>query len=768
MTLETGTRLGLYEVLSPLGAGGMGEVYKARDLNLGREVAIKVLPQELSTDSDRLRRFEQEARAASGLNHPNIVTIHEIGEHAGTPYIAMEYVDGVTLREMLGGGSLPHDKLIRYTTQMAEGLAKAHQAGIVHRDLKPENIVISEDGYVKILDFGLAKRTSESAEGSDLATMEKGTTPGTILGSVGYMSPEQARGQPADFRSDQFALGAIAYEMATGKRAFDGNTAAEMLTAILREEPSPVTLVNPKVPASVAAVIDRCLSKDPGERFDSTREIARRIHEQELVVPAQPTTRHPLAGVWAAGILAIILLMIAALFVPELRDWVSGEAETERIDSIAVLPLDNLSGDPKQEYFVDGMTEALIASLAQIEDLKVISRTSVMRFKGEGLALAEIAKQLGVEAIVEGSVLKADERVRITAQLIDTRSDEHLWAESYEGNLADVLKLQSNVSVEIAQEIRRTLAPASTSRTSAVPPAAYDAYLRGRYFFNQRELDDAIAHFQEAVRIAPDYAEAYSGLAQAYAAERQIGLARAAVEKALSLEPDLAEARVPLADILRWEWQWDDAEQQFRKAIALNPNDGFVRHAFSLFLSRLGRHDEAIVLQRQAIELDPLSPIINGELALRLYYAGRLEEALEQSERALTIDPSFGHTHAQRALVLTLMGRYEEALAATETMEQVGSFLIQPDDVRVLIFAQIGREPEAREILGEMLERRGSLAAPAVLGMLGDLDRGFVELEKMFEARHPDLNAIAHNPFYEMYRDDPRLQDLLRRMNLPE
>ena len=510
MTLQPGTRLGSYEITSLLGSGGMGQVYRAKDHKLGRDVAIKVLREELASDPERLRRFEQEARSASALNHPNIITIYDIGKHGDTPYIAMEFVEGKTLREMLAEGPLLTKKLLQLATQIAEGLAKAHSAGIIHRDLKPENLMVTDDGYVKILDFGLAKLMPEAVDyGSEETTISRELTrAGVILGTVGYMSPEQASGRPLDHRSDQFSFGSILYEMATGKIAFKRETAAQMLAAIIEGEPEPVAKVNPNVPAHLRVIVERCLEKHREERYESTRDLARELEglrEIPFALPAILTRRTVLAGVSALVVLGLALLV--GLNVGGLRDHLLGG--TTPIDSLAVLPLANQSGDPEQEYFVDGITEAIITDLAKISALKVISRNSAMRYKDTDMSIPEIAEELGVDAVVEGSVLREGDRVRVAAQLIEASTDQYLWADNFDRELRDILSLYSDIARAIAQEIEIAVTPEEETRLASIRPVnpeAYDAYLRGTYHWQKltrEDLDTAERYFNLALEKDP-------------------------------------------------------------------------------------------------------------------------------------------------------------------------------------------------------------------------------------------------------------------------
>ena len=518
MSLPPGRRLGPYEIISPIGAGGMGEVLKAKDTRLQRTVAVKVLPTQLSSDAERRGRFEREARAASALNHPNITTVFDIGEDEGTHYIVMELVEGKTFRELMDDAPLSTEKMLPLATQIAEGLSKAHAAGIVHRDLKPENLMVTEDGLVKILDFGLAKLMPESSDvDSETATVTRATQQGVVLGTVQYMSPEQAANRPLDFRSDQFSFGSILYEMATGNLAFKKDTIPQTLAAIIEDDPEPIRKLNQEVPVELSAIVERCLSKDPDERYESTGDLAKDLK----TVPETPSAwRARRKVLWAAaGLLVAFLAIALGPNLIRLWDQISSRAGPAPIESIAVLPLQNLSGDPEQEYFADGMTEALITDLAKIGALKVISRSSAMRYKGTDKPLAEIADELNVDAVVEGSALRVGESVRIMAQLIDPETEQALWAESYERDLENVLLLWSEVAQAIAGEVQVALTPEETKRLASarpVNPEAHDAYLKGSYHWKKltpEDLDTAERYFELALEKDPSYAPAYAGLA---------------------------------------------------------------------------------------------------------------------------------------------------------------------------------------------------------------------------------------------------------------
>jgi serine/threonine-protein kinase len=786
MALKPGTQLGSYEITSLLGSGGMGQVYRAKDFKLERDVAIKVLREELAADPERLRRFEQEARSASALNHPNIITIYDIGKHEITPYIAMEYVEGKTLRKILAEGPLPTKKLLQLGTQIAEGLAKAHSAGIVHRDLKPENLMVSSDGYVKILDFGLAKlRPQPSETDSEAPTV---TRESAVMGTVGYMSPEQAKGQPADFHSDQFSFGAILYEMVTGRRAFQRDSSVQTLSAIIDQEPASITALHPETPAHLRVIVERCLAKNPEERYDSSRDLARELKSigETAKQPPSALTAVPVEKrrLWPriftiGGGLAAVLTLLLLLNADVLREWILDTSPSKRIESIAVLPLDNLSGDPEQEYFVDGMTDELIAELAQISALKVISRTSVMQYKEAQKPLPEIARELNVDAVVEGTVRRSEDRVRVTAQLIEAETDRNLWADSFDRELSDVLVLQSEVARAIAQEIKVTVTPEEQTRLMSkrsVNPASHEAYLKGRYFWNKRTNEDlrkAIEFFQEAREMDPEYALAHVGLADCYVVlgsqfygadedfppKEAFGNARSAALAALQLDPTLVEAQTTLAFIRFYnDWDWRGAERDFRQAIALNPNYITAHQWYSWYLSSMGRHEEAIEGAKRAIELDPISPLQNRELGVFFYYARRYREAIEQLEKTLELDASFPEVREYLIDSYWFNGLKEKAIEVANKLDERLGKLYQ--------LAKEGRQTEATQL-------RLSLQEQSLIDLLrwymlaGDHKELFQRLEDAYEERHPLLPFILADPHLDPLRSNPRFQDLLRRMNLP-
>ncbi len=596
----------------------------------------------------------------------------------------MEYVDGQTLRAMLTGEPLPAKKLLKLPTQMADGLAKAHAAGIVHRDLKPENLMVTNDGFVKILDFGLAKLMPEPSEiDPEMATKTKETREGVVLGTVQYMSPEQAAGRPVDYRSDQFSFGSILYEMATGKHAFSRETMTETLAAVMRDEPESVSLSNSHAPAQLGHIISRCLEKEPGQRYDSTRDLARELEGVESASQAASPTasRLPVAGIVGVGLVAILVVMIAALFTGDVRDWIAGGSDAPQIESIAVLPLDNLSGDPEQDYFVDGMTEASIANLAKISALKVISRTSAMRYQGSDKPLPDIARELGVDAVIEGSAMRVGDRVRITAQLIEAATDQHLWAESYERDLTDILALQGEVARTIAEEIQvklTSLEDAFLASDRPVNPEAHEAYLRGRHFleratfFRREDFDTVLDYFQKALEKDPNYAPAYAGLADiyrflggsGYSPEKEmLPKAREAALKALELDESLAEAHLSLCNIKRsYDWDWVGARRECDRAVELSPGSAEARLRRSFLLSNEGRVDEATAEVERALELDPLNLRISVQAGHCFILQHQYQRAKSEYLSVLELDPRRFLPLYGLATVYILMEEYDEGV----------------------------------------------------------------------------------------------------------
>ncbi|HTO77047.1 MAG TPA: protein kinase [Thermoanaerobaculia bacterium] len=793
MTLAAGSRLGPYEILAPLGAGGMGEVYRGRDTRLGREVAIKVLPDSFSRDPDRLRRFEQEARAVSALNHPNILTLHDVGESGGAPYVVAELLEGETLRQRLLAGPLGSRKAIEYGVQVAHGLAAAHEKGIAHRDLKPENIFVTADGRVKILDFGLAKLAEiEGAEAplTNAPTSDGGTQPGVVMGSVGYMAPEQVRGRPADHRSDLFAFGAVLYEMLTGDRPFHGGSAVETLNSILKDDPPEPSRARSDVSPALDRVVRRCLEKNPAERFQSARDLGFALTEASGVMtaprPAVPGRRR---GKTAAIIGALAALVLAALYaanVGGVRKRASGATPAHGIRSLAVLPLENFSRDPEQEYFADGMTEELITDLAQISSLRVISRTSVMGYKDTKKPLPQIGRELGVDGILEGSVQRAGNQVRITAQLIEAATDRHLWAKSYERTLAEVLSLQSEVAQSVAREVQAALTPQEQARLEGkrlVDPEVYELYLKGRERVSmgvEKDLKEAIALFQQAIARDPKDARSWAGVADSWALlsdfymppREAMPKAREAAETALRLDDSLADAHTSLGLVLMfYDWKWADAEREFRLARERNPGYAAAHDGYATLLAALGRNVEWPPESLQARALDPLSPMLQQDAGWDFILSRQPGEAVPVLRRAIELEPGYGIAHAILAIAYAQLGQRAEALAAAHKASEVDDSPLTLATAGGAI-ALAGDSAGARAVLARLENASQTrYVCPYEVGMihliLGEKDEAFRLFEKAYEVRSACMPFLKFDPRLDPIRPDPRYKELLARLAFP-
>jgi len=791
MHLGRGTRVGDYEIQSLLGAGGMGEVYRARDLRLRRDVAVKVLPTVVSSDPERLRRFEQEATAAAALNHPNILAVHQLGTYAGTSYLVSELLEGETLREQIRRSRVAPRRVIDYGVQIAHGLAAAHEKGIVHRDLKPENLFVTKDGRIKILDFGLAKVTlAQPGSEHSAPTIGSETEPGIVMGTVGYMAPEQVRGQAADFRADIFAFGAILYEMLTGKRAFQKPTSPETMSAILNEDPPEISQAAPGLSPSLQRIVSRCLEKKPEQRFQSASDLAFALEALSEYGSAGTLSNTRLENRRSRQVIATVVgtALIFALLLGfgrgKLREWL--RPGTPRIQSLAVLPLRNLSGDAEQEYFADGMTEELTTDLSKIGAVRVISRTSAMRYKGANKSLPDIARELNVDGIVEGSVQRSGDRVKITAQLILASTDTHIWADSYERELADVLALQDDVARSIANEIKVKLTPDELTRLTssrAVNPEAYEAYLKGRYYWSKRTQEGeqrGLEYFQQSVSLDPGYAPAYSGVADSYIVLGAHGhlpvndtfpKARAAAIKALELDEGLAEAHVSLATVKTfYDWDWAGSEREFKRALELGPNYATAHHWYSHYLVNVGRLDEAVAEIKRAKELDPFGITVNIWLAATLYYSRRYGQAIDQYRRVLELYPEWTEVHGGIGDCYLQKGMLAEAVAEwrkTFTLsgqDQLASSLEHA-------YAAGGYTGYLQKKLDEL--KAGSQTKPVspldfayTYALLGEKEHAIEWLEKAYEARDPWLYVKAE-PKLDSLRSDPRFKGLLRRLGLP-
>lgn len=793
--------VGPFKIVRRLGSGGMGDVYLAQDSRLRRNVALKLLNRDLIGDTKSRARFQREARLASTLDHPNICTIHEIGEVSGLMFIAMQYAEGTTLKAAIGSRPLALDRLLSISLQVANALSAAHAHGIIHRDIKSSNIIVAPSGQAKVLDFGLAKPLERDDNSTEL------TRDGTVMGTPTYMSPEQARGEEVDHRSDIFSFGVVIYEMATGLTPFKSKSQTETMNAVINQPHIPVDELNPDVPPQLCAVIDRALSKQPADRYQSVDDMKSDLYRvaqsvgqagynssDPLLVPysAYPQ-RSWLARManlvtprrrWLIAAISIVVLMLLTIFYLKFFRSSSSLAEGE-INSVAVLPLENLSGDASQEYFADGMTDALIGDLAKISGLQVISRTSAMHYKGSKKPLGEIARELKVDAVVEGTVLRSGERVQIRAQLIRAATDRHIWSETYERDLHDVLALQSEIAQAVVREIRVKIMPGERARLTpdrTVNRQAFDDYLQGCYLLNKRteeNLHKAISFFESAVKQDPSYAPAYVGLADCYnylGTEAVSALppmdarrrAEEAANKALEIDNEIAEAHASLGFVKTFNWDWAAAEQEYKRAIELKPNYAQAHSLHGMFLVSFGRFDEAIAESNRAEELDPFNFSISGQRGFILENSRRYDEAIEQLRRVISMDPNnfqshwiLGHTYAANGRLAEAIATSERAVALSRTPGALG-FL-------GMCYGLAGRTAEANKILNELLElsRHRYVTPPSLANVyigLGDKDHAFFWLEKAYQERSYYMVFLKVFPGDDPLRSDPRLDDLLRRM----
>jgi serine/threonine-protein kinase len=831
LTISAGIRLGRYEIRSKIGEGGMGEVYLAEDTRLHRRVALKVLPADLAANRDRMRRFEQEATAAAALNHPNIAHIYEIGEHDGVKFIAMEFIDGQTLREKIHRDQTELRKLLRYLQQVAEGLAKAHTAGIVHRDLKPDNVMITRDGYAKILDFGLAKLTERiqpqgfEAPAGDATTAvmrQPLSTPGVVMGTVGYMSPEQAQGRAVDHRSDIFSFGCILYEAATGQRAFESESTIDTLHKIVHAPVPLVKDVNPAAPVDLTRIVRRCLAKDPDDRYQSIKEAAIELRElrrelegaEELdsTVPpssvgstvssgtavgatasdAQVSTapassaEYLITGIRQHKLVTVIILAAIALSGTGLYAYLHARNTEVTIDSIAVLPFVNQNRDPDTEYLSDGLTESIINNLTQLPSLHVSPRSSVFQYKGKDTDPLKVGHDLGVRAVVTGRILQRGDSLIVSAELLDVRDNKQVWGEQYNRKLADALAVQQDISREISERLRTKLSgedQRQLTRRDTSNPDAYAFYLKGRYYWNKRTPDNlrkAITQFQSAADKDPNYALAYVGLADSYSllefyagtpASETLPKAKAFAERALQLDNSLAEAHTSLGYTYEELWQWEKAEEELKRGLELNPNYPTGHHWYGILLLDTGRFDEALIEAKRAQELDPLSLAINQNLSQTYLARGDVNSAIIEARKIIELDPRYPRGHMYLGWAYLKQGNYSDAIAELQKAADL------PDKDRSVPgglgygYAVSGRRAEALAILKELEENYGRHEAvgqdlAAVYAGLGDKDQAFAWLEKDFQARSGLLPRIRWYVPYESLRSDPRYADLRRRMGL--
>lgn len=750
----TGRTVRGYRVVSRLGAGGMGEVYLAHDEKLDRPVALKLLLNDLRADQGHWQRFHQEARAASSLNHPHILVVHDVDELDGRPLMITEYVEGQTLRARLQRGRLAPSETLEIATQIASALAAAHARGLVHRDVKPENVMVRPDGYVKVLDFGLAKLLSHESP-SDLTT-----TPGLLMGTPRYMSPEQVRGLAVDARSDVWSLGVVLYEMVAGHPPFDGRTVSAVLADVLEREPPPLGTASPP---PVTACILRALAKAPSQRFATGRE----FHAALSALKSDPH-----------------------VFDEAPRDRAPVKRTRRAIDSVAVLPISTPAADAEIEYLADGITENVINALSQLPKLRVMARSTVFRYKGREVDPQAVGQDLGVRAVLEGRLRRTPDGFLISAELVDAADGSQLWGGQLQRHAGDTLLLQDDVAAEIAGQLRPRLTPAERTRLvkrRTANPRAFEAYLKGRYQLARRSMDGftkAIALFEHAIAEDRRYALAYAGLADCWTllsaaaygepSMRTMARARDAAEQALRLDPTETEVQAAVGFVrFRIDWKWAEAEGAFRRACELSPGHALPHHRFALLLSALGRHDEALVEIQRARELDPLSLIIGTAVGRVLHFQGRYDEAIDQIRRTLDLDPGFVQARFDLGMTYAQAARYDDAIAEFEAG-------LAPDDPRSLmravlghIYASAGRRDAAERVLRDLERRyrRGEassydLSLPLVA--LGRVTEGLEWLERACDAHSGLLVYLRVEPMFDAVRHDARFQAILRRLSFPE
>ena len=771
MPIIPGTKLGAYEILAPLGAGGMGEVYRARDTRLGREVAVKVLPEYWARDAEWLARLEREAKTVAILNHPNIVTLYSIEEAGGSRFLTMERVDGQSLDQLLPPAGMPLWRVLDVALALAEALVAAHDKGIVHRDLKPANVMVTNDGWVKVLDFGLAKRAVRDT-GSDPnphPVTAPLTTMGALVGTIPYMAPEQLRAEPADARTDLFALGVVIYEMASGRRPFRGTSDMEMGSSILKDDPAPLTALRPDFPPDLARIVRRCLEKEPEERFQTAKDLRNELRSVKRAMEAATAVRKEGAPMPA---LAPI---------------------TADTPSIAVLPFVNTSKDAENDYFADGLSEELLSVLTKIPGLRVVSRTSAFYFKGKDVDLATVARKLNVAHILEGSVRKAGNRVRITAQLIRVATDSHLWSQTYDRELEDIFAVQDDIARSVVEELRATLlgrapgAAAGASTKMDIETAikgrganaeAYRLYLQGRFFagrYTETNIEKAIRYYEQALMLEPEHALAWAGLSEAWAARSQHGstppaegyrLAREAGERSLQVEPDLPEGHLALGRVqLFYDWNWKGAESSMRRALDLAAGNAEIVSMAAEMMMIQGRLDAAITLSRRAVALDPLSVTAHKNLGRHLFYADLLAEAEEEIMKVLEISPQGGLAHYLLGYTRLMQGRLEEALAEV-AMEPVSTFRLLG---LTLVHHAAGRTADADQALARLIEEdsaSGACQIGWVFAYRHDPDRAFEWLERAYAQRDGGLSNVKSHPLLRNLRTDPRWLPFLKKMGL--
>jgi serine/threonine-protein kinase len=803
MPLETIAR---YRVGRLIGAGGMGEVYLAEDEILRRKVALKLLPHRFTQDSERVRRFQREARAASALNHPNIITIYEVGQSGGVHYMATEYIEGETLRERLASRRLTLEEVIDIAAGIASALTAAHDAGIIHRDIKPENIMLRPDGYVKVLDFGLAKL----ADGETALT---DSTAGAVMGTLLYISPEQARGQQPDARSDLYSLGACMYEMLTGKSPAKGDNFLDLAVSIASDRPEPPSTIAGAIPPELDRIVMKALEKERDDRYPSARQMLGDLqtlrkelefenklstldsHRSTPGLAQQPTMPmlfppHSSSGnvlrgrrrfpYRAAAIAATVVIAVAVAVLAAMR---SG-AFDHRIDSVAVLPFANPSGNPNDDYLSDGISDSVIDSLSQLPNLQVVARSTVGRYKGKSIDPLSVGKELHVRGVVTGQLIRRGDTIVVRTALTDVQKGTQVWGEQFDRRLSDVLALQKELSEEISRQLRSRLSGDEVkrlSKRSADNSEAFQAYMKGRYFASRFNDEAAIRKgidlYNQAIAHDPTYALAYVGIAQAYyqlsnlfmSPKEAMPRVREAAQKALALDDSLPEAHSSKALVQVWfDWDFAAGEREFRRAMELNPNDADVHRQYGDYLVATGQFDRGIAEKRTAERLDPLSLNASWDVGRALYYAGRFDEAVEQAKRTLELDPRFPYGYYLQGQVAAIRGRKDEALAMVEHAMQLAGRTQLLIATWGFVNARLGNTGEARKAMQDLNTPSAKYRLPLFLARihaaLGENDDAFRYLDQVYRDRSESMVWLRVDPTFERLHRDRRWSELLARV----
>lgn len=782
-----GRTLGHYQISSLLGAGGMGEVYRARDLRLDRDVAVKILPEHLAQDAEALRRFEREAKAVAALSHPNILSIFDFGSEDGVSYAVMEFLEGETLRDCLKRSPMRWRQAAEIGIAITEGLAAAHAKNIIHRDLKPENIFLTNDGGVKILDFGIARMKRTVKPDSETLTAPHDTTrPGLVMGTLSYMSPEQVRGQAVEAQSDIFSFGCVLYEMVGGHRPFSGETGAEIIAAILKEDPPRLTESAKDIPPELERIINHCLEKLPEQRFQSARELARNLRTMlsgngQLSLPTTLRRQQIRPALWLGSAASILLIGLAVwLF------WRS--VRVQEIDSLAVLPLVNASGDADLEYLSDGITESLINNLSQLPKLRVMARGTVFSYKGKEVDPRKVGQELKVRTVFTGRMVQRDDILNIQADLVNASDGSQIWGNRYTRKLPDAQAILEEITKQITDKLRLELTVSEQQlvvKRHTENPEAYRLYLKGRFYSNQfttEGLKKGIAHLNQAVELDPTYALAHAGLSASYfdasnflySPDEAMPKVKAAALLALQLDERIAETHISLAQYYeKYEFNWDKAEKQYKRAMELNPNYARAFLWYGVYLAEQGRVDEAITSLYKACELDPLNQYSSSTLAWAYYLSRRTDEAITQLRKMISMNSNFPVARYTLGMAYRQKGMYEKAISEFNEAQHLDQESWIPVALSAHTYAVWGKRDEARRRLDELKRtEKQKHVDPYNIGVihaaLGENDQAFEWFNKAFQARSEELLTLKVDPRVDGLKSDPRFKDLLRRMRLSE